>query len=262
MAKNKKSKIKQMMELKGDFIVGIHNYCDRWCERCELNNRCRIYANEKENPHDSDNFLEELSETFADVKDMLKESIEEQGMDFEKFKEEALADAEAKEEIDWHQHPLAKRAGNYQKQARNFFDKHNNVFENKEQEMNQMLNIGVGEKEIQRDAEVIKDCFEIINWYLFFIEIKLIRALSSREDDKDEEDVKEYPSDSDGSCKVSLIAMDNTIRAWEKLLVQFPDLSDECVDILSLITSLRSDVEKEFPDARSFVRTGFDTGGK
>ena len=65
-----------MMELKGDFIVGVHNYCDRWCERCELNNRCRIYVNEKENPLDSDNFLEELSETFADIKDMLKESIE------------------------------------------------------------------------------------------------------------------------------------------------------------------------------------------
>lgn len=30
-----------------DFIPGIYNYCDRWCERCALSARCRVYAMEQ-----------------------------------------------------------------------------------------------------------------------------------------------------------------------------------------------------------------------
>ena len=28
------------------FIPSIHNYCDRWCERCPFTSRCRAYAME------------------------------------------------------------------------------------------------------------------------------------------------------------------------------------------------------------------------
>lgn len=27
-----------------DFIPGIYNYCDRWCERCAFTSRCLTYA--------------------------------------------------------------------------------------------------------------------------------------------------------------------------------------------------------------------------
>ena len=30
----------------GDFISGIFNYCDRWCERCTMTIKCRQYAME------------------------------------------------------------------------------------------------------------------------------------------------------------------------------------------------------------------------
>jgi hypothetical protein len=32
------------MEVQDGFIVGIFNYCDRWCERCPLTSRCRVFA--------------------------------------------------------------------------------------------------------------------------------------------------------------------------------------------------------------------------
>ncbi len=32
------------MEVREGFIVGIFNYCDRWCERCPLTSRCRVFA--------------------------------------------------------------------------------------------------------------------------------------------------------------------------------------------------------------------------
>ncbi len=262
--KKKKSKIDEYLSMEGNFISGVHNYCDRWCERCIMSDHCRVAAREKIKPHNDDSWMEELQETFSDIHEMLAETMEEQGIDYETFKAEALAEAEAnpEEEIDWHEHELARQAHNYQQNARAFFDKHADVFENKEKELNQMIDIGMNQKQIEHDAIVIKDCFEVINWYMFFMEVKLIRALSSRHDEKDDADAADYPLDSNGSCKVSLLAMDSTIDAWEKLLNLFAELADEMVDILSQLNALRNAVEKEFPNARSFVRAGFDTGGK
>src|SRR5689334_464552 len=32
------------MEVHEGFIVGIFNYCDRWCEACAFTSRCRLFA--------------------------------------------------------------------------------------------------------------------------------------------------------------------------------------------------------------------------
>ena len=32
------------MDIQDGFIVGIFNYCDRWCERCPFTSRCRLFA--------------------------------------------------------------------------------------------------------------------------------------------------------------------------------------------------------------------------
>ena len=32
------------MEIRDGFIVGIFNYCDRWCEACAFTSRCRLFA--------------------------------------------------------------------------------------------------------------------------------------------------------------------------------------------------------------------------
>ncbi len=29
------------------FVKSIFNYCDRWCERCHLTSRCRVFAQER-----------------------------------------------------------------------------------------------------------------------------------------------------------------------------------------------------------------------
>ena len=32
------------MEIRDGFIVGVFNYCDRWCETCALTSYCRVFA--------------------------------------------------------------------------------------------------------------------------------------------------------------------------------------------------------------------------
>src|ERR1044072_83550 len=33
-----------VMEVRNGFIVGIFNYCDRWCDACAFTSRCRLFA--------------------------------------------------------------------------------------------------------------------------------------------------------------------------------------------------------------------------
>jgi hypothetical protein len=97
----------------------------------------------------------------------------------------------------------------------------------------------------------------VIRWYQHQIHVKLKRALHSAQDEQFEI-LNEFPKDSDGSTKVALIGMDRSISAWGKLLKYFPDQKKSIMNIISHLERLRKRAEKEFPDARAFVRPGFD----
>jgi hypothetical protein len=72
------------------------------------------------------------------------------------------------------------------------------------------------------------------------------------------EDWQDFPKDSNGSTKVALIGIDRSITMWSKLLEFFSEKEDSLLKILVQLERLRRNVEKEFPDARSFERPGFD----
>ena len=57
---------------------------------------------------------------------------------------------------------------------------------------------------------------------------------------------------------IALISIDRSIAAWGVMLRGFQTKEDEILEILVLLEKMRKNVEKKFPDARSFVRPGFD----
>lgn len=68
-----------------------------------------------------------------------------------------------------------------------------------------------------------------------------------------------YARDSDGSAKVALIGIDRSIAAWDIIGSRFPSFcSHEVPAILTHLERLRRRIEKDFPDARGFLRPGFD----
>src|SRR5580765_8450546 len=72
-----------------NFISGIYNYCDRWCERCPFTSRCLVYATEKEDKdespqsHDITNeaFWRKLGSIFQEAQEMTASWAEEAGVD-------------------------------------------------------------------------------------------------------------------------------------------------------------------------------------
>src|SRR5260370_7896252 len=75
-----------------DFISGIYNYCDRWCEKCPFTSRCRVYATEAadgdlDDPevHDINNekFWRKLESIFREAHEKIAAWAEEAGVDLE-----------------------------------------------------------------------------------------------------------------------------------------------------------------------------------
>src|SRR5215470_6210325 len=50
------------MEVRDGFIVGIFNYCNRWCETCAFTSRCRLFADAAEIEAKLDPGLKEIVE--------------------------------------------------------------------------------------------------------------------------------------------------------------------------------------------------------
>ena len=110
--------------MKENFIDGIYNYCDRWCERCTFTSRCRNYeSTSKLSPEQLDisnkAFWDNISSNMNDALKVLYTTAMKQGFDLNKplseeeeanyTKRETFLDAASKN------HALSKLCKQYQK---------------------------------------------------------------------------------------------------------------------------------------------------
>jgi hypothetical protein len=253
---------KDLVELAGnpDFISGIYNYCDRWCERCPFTSRCLVYATEKE---DEDNdpasrdinnaaFWQKLTSIFEQTREMIAAWAEENGVELDDADAEAAIEEHDREMKEARNDELALAAENYAWQVSKWFEE--------ELGMQTSDDSGVEAAINTEHDESIEDATEVIRWYQFQIAAKTVRALMSRDDeDEDEEEVGDILlKHSDGSIKVALIAMDRSISAWRVMQLGLPDKAESILPLLVALESLRQNTEKAFPAARDFIRPGFD----
>jgi cytochrome P450 len=225
-----------------DLISGIYNYCDRWCERCPLTSRCLVYATEQEDddsPQSRDlrneAFWRKLSAIFQETREMIVDWAQNAGIDFNAFAEEDEARHKRKRQL-VDNHPLTRAGKKYANTATDWF-----------REFDQMLEVS--------DAE---DAREVIQWYQYQIAVKTIRALSGRKEELEDPEIADFPRDSDGSAKVALIGIDRSIAAWRMMQMSLPDRVESIVPLILQLERLRQRLEKSFPQARAFVRPGFD----
>jgi hypothetical protein len=247
------------------YIEGIYNYCDRWCERCPMTSRCLNYAITEENLDDlSDRdmnnkvFWEKLQEIFQLTMEMVTELAEEQGIDLDDIDIEAVAEEEQRRRVEAKNHELSREAREYSDLAEMWFDQGESLLEQRQKDLNTIVELGVGGDEPYDEADSINDAIEVIHWYQHQIYVKLMRALT-HDETLDEIEDDPVQNDSNGSAKVALIGVDRSIGAWGKLREHFPESGDDTLDILIHLDRLRRKTEHMFPYARDFVRPGFDT---
>jgi hypothetical protein len=250
-----------------NFISGIYNYCDRWCERCPFTSRCLNFALGEEqfaDPEvrdiDNEAFWQRLTETFQVTLDMLREIVEQEGIDLDSLDVEEEAEQERLNEEMAANHEYAIAAAIYGDMVDDWFDSAEGLFEEKENELNLKARLAIPNTNPFEEAASLKDSLEIIRWYQHLIFAKILRAIEGKLEER-AGILEELPKDSDGSAKVALIAIDRSMAAWGAMRNHFPEREDTILDLLVHLDRLRRKIEETFPDARAFVRPGFDTTG-
>jgi len=231
------------------FIPGIYNYCDRWCERCPQTSRCLNFSISEEEFSDPQTrdirnkaFWNKLSGILKESLELLKESAEKWGVDLETLDSTDHTEDMKMKDAAVEKHLLSRAAKKYSGLVEDCLrDRETLFFET---------------VAAAREGVSLDEALEVIRWYQYFICAKVMRAVRGRVEEEEESD--EFPSDSDGSAKIALLAIDRSIAAWAVIQYYVTHGSQELMDILSFLDSLREGVEETFPKARSFIRPGFD----
>jgi len=151
---------------------------------------------------------------------------------------------------------ISHTSKNYAKSVDQWFNSNEYLFFEKEAEVNRIRIISSQRNPIQ-EAEDINDAVEILRWYQWQIHVKLERAIDSLSAEEPL-DNGEFPKDSDGSAKVALIGIDRSMSAWKVLLTAFPGQTKQILSFIKILEHIKNGVETQFPNARDFIRPGFD----
>jgi hypothetical protein len=260
-----------------NWIPGIYNYCDRWCERCDFTSRCKSFAleiksgaerNEEddeelpaENDMRSKEFWVELESSMNETLEMLHRLSSSQSAEGEVLNDQQWEDQKKRdEEIEQKAgaHPIALAAWKYSDMVEEWMLEQKSMLDEKYAELETRVKLDASARRASTEADLIRDAVEVIRWYEPQIWVKLMRALTGKIAEVGEEANQDLPSDADGSAKVALIGMDRSLGAWGQLQFIFPDQTNDFITILLHLDRLRRKVEQEFTAARNFHRAGFD----
>jgi hypothetical protein len=239
------------------FIEGIYNYCDRWCERCSFTSRCLNFAMAEDEPEHAENrdarnqaFWQKLGETLQVTLELLHEFAEEHGIDLDAIHSEEAAETEKLRDEMARDHGCCRAARSYGEMVNDWFESARGFMGQREAEPGEEATADARAREVEAALEVIR-------WYQHQIYVKLIRAVRGSLND-DPETEEGFQKDSDGSAKVALIGIDRSLAAWGEVRRSLPFLEQETVRLLVHLERLHREVEKAFPEARAFIRPGFD----
>ena len=263
------------MEDEDQFIPGIYNYCDRWCERCPMTARCRLFADEQADgaqfpgsrDPENERFWERVKWNLEKTRTLLEGFLENEGI---VVGEEDLREADRQEkgrrekvEAD----PLGQAAEDYAMAVHQWFVEREDLFAAMQEDLNTSVRLALPGDNPAEVAARINEACDVIRWYHFQIAVKVKRALSSRIEDEGDDDLADFPSDADGSAKVALLGVDASLASWGVVREYLEDLessrtgdseADVIFDLMLDLDKIRRGIEREFPKVRDFVRPGFD----
>jgi hypothetical protein len=264
--------------MSSNYIDGVYNYCDRWCERCPLTSRCRQFALEEELKRTDDEnaafwkVFEDLrerdtghagdffAEASEDDDEPLLPDLEPWNSDADEF--ERIADRD----------PLAKFAIDYGHRVHDWLKQHDPRWTSAEETAESPPE--------SPDAVSLNDALEIIGWYSFQIGVKLSRAISGERELRDygvygpDDDAEPDPVDEideiasvmkdtarmerNGSAKVSLIGVERSLGAWTILRSHYPDQVGAIREFQRMLGRIRRTIDERIPGARTLQRPGFE----
>ncbi len=239
------------------FISGIYNYCDRWCQKCDFSDRCEIYFEERKHYNaleNKDDFLAIVSQNLNKVKEMLIQMAQERGIDLDDLDDEAYVKHQQKNK-EARTHDLSQNAMDYANQTQNWFQE-NDHLEVYKQGFENSIELGIDLDESDRALRLMDEASNIIKWYLYQIHIKLSSAIRNYPHDPQFED--EVQNMHHSSAKIAMIGIESSMKAWHTLLELLGDEEDFILHIIIQLQHLKTRIHKKFPLLKTYKRPFFE----
>lgn len=232
-----------------NYIEGIYNFCDQWCERCDFTDRCRNLKDERIFDQEVEKHNTESEEKMEDLPDE-NESLTEEKDDFLSFESDEESDYnKAREDFfssyqKTKRHPLSILSDEYSWAVHKWLLQQHKIFK----------------KDITRwiargQADEMINGFDVLLWYHFFIHVKLKRAINGYYELQDFE-FAEY--DMNGTAKIAMIAIERSLEAMRIMNRHLKTERPAIEQFRAQLEKIRIMTEEMFPEARSFIRPGFD----
>ena len=261
---------------KEGFIPSIFNYCDRWCERCEFVDRCRVGFEELDaeeggfKQRTMDEAMKEVGENFKKTIAMLHDMAKQHGIDLNdalkdspENREHERAFTEKKQKA--REHPLSKTTMDYSVGLHKWLRKNGGVFKSSVEAMAEKARLGIDPEKQLHNAQQLSEALELLERYSLPVASKSDRAIMGRGDGVDEYEEELGGADQtdwNGSAKVAIMLVERSLAAWEIVFDLVPSVVDDLLPTVSKLKKAHARLEKEFPNAQKFVRPGFDAQGR
>ena len=227
------------MDVQDGFILGIDNYCDRWCETCSFTSRCRLFADGAELEARHDPLLKAVAEAPLLPQDLppppppwMQELIDEMN--------KRAAEPISKEELKALEPNIPPEHEWIERRAREYGNRVHAWLE------------GRGFLSIDEP----NDPRAVIGWFQYSIGSKTHRALRGLA--YDDQEARDWPGDHDGSAKVALLGIERSHGAWLELAYRGVASPADIEPFIADLIWLSDELERVFPRARAFVRPGLD----
>ena len=255
-----------MQQLAPENIVGVHNYCDGWCDRCGFANRCVVNMSrprELERPG-ADPLLDHLKERFDEVKTLVARrstlSMEEVLNNLPEPGPEDQAEfrrQDTRRKVRRRNDPILREAQSYSGLARAWMEAEADGMCTHADALVRRAHVdnvdGIASTELSR----LLDAVEIVRHDCFLIFVKLHRAIDGFEERGQTPDHDPIQNDYNGSAKLALTCIDRSEGAWRAIGRWYPGCG-AATALAEQLAALRAAVEQRLPFARAFLRPGFD----
>lgn len=256
-------------------IPGIFNYCDRWCERCDYRDRCRLFQTETErnihhilndeDPNDPDIVAGDIKESLEDALEMLKAQMEIEGITEEDFEDiEEIEDEDSQNFVDDFNdergevtesgkivrspNPLILLADNFYKGVIDYYNKMKST-------------LTQNSDDIEPDEDPLNEELKILMWYSPQISVKIRMCTGSKarlENEKDGDELEFETEMMNINSRIAFTGMEKCSTSLQNIYNSRDDYQYEMLSLLSLIKKIKDGFEKEFHAVHTFKRPYFD----
>jgi hypothetical protein len=222
-------------------IPGIYNYCDGRCPRCAFTQRCLTFLDNQEMRAESGgdrSAADLLGDSLQRTLEMLAEAAQREGIDLDAPVVAAPDDIDQRALDRLHDDPLVAGAREYGRLA-------------------SRIGRAIAPLVAARGDAALVEAVETIAWFSTMIGAKLYRAVCGQAEGW--EGRGEAQTDFNGSAKIALIAIGESLRAWAVLMESGRATADGVpAQAVKRLAALEAMVRERFPLVMAFVRPGFD----